>query len=50
MSKTVMLLTISLVTAVTGCLVLAYLWIDRSISLTYMQQSYETERSSVKSL
>lgn len=50
MSKTIMLLTISLVTAVMGCLVLAYLWIDRSISLTYMQQSYETEHSSVESL
>lgn len=50
MSKTIMLLTISLVTALMGCLVLAYLWIDRSISLTYMQQSYETERSSVESL
>lgn len=50
MSKTTMLLTISLVTAVAGCLVLAYLWIDRSISLSYMQQSYETERSSVEIL
>jgi Flp pilus assembly protein TadB len=50
MSKTNMLLTTSLVIAVFGCLVLAYLWIDRSISLTYMQQSYETERSSVESL
>ena len=50
MSKTMRLLTVALVTAMTGCLVLAYLWIDRSISLTYMQQSYETERSSVESL
>ena len=45
-----MLLTISLVTAALGCLVLAYLWIDRSISLSYMQQAYETERSSVEIL
>jgi non-ribosomal peptide synthetase component F len=50
MSKTTMLLTTSLVISVLGCLVLAYLWIDRSISLSYMQQSYETERHSVESL
>jgi uncharacterized protein (DUF169 family) len=50
MSKSTMLLLISLVTAVIGCAVLAYLWIDRSISLSYMQQSYEAERSSVESL
>ena len=50
MSKTIMLLTISLATTVMGCLVLAYLWIDRSISLTYMQQSYEAEHSAVESL
>lgn len=45
-----MLLTISLVTSLLGCVVLAYLWIDRSISLSYMQISYETERTSVESL
>lgn len=45
-----MLLTSSLVIAVIGCLVLAYLWIDMSISLTYMKQSYETERSAVENL
>jgi ABC-type multidrug transport system fused ATPase/permease subunit len=50
MSKTTLLLTISVVTAFIGCVVFAYLWIDRSISLSYMQQSYETERSSVESL
>jgi ABC-type multidrug transport system fused ATPase/permease subunit len=50
MSKTTMLLTASLVVAVLGCLLLAYLWIDRSISLSYMQQSYETERNSAETL
>lgn len=45
-----MLLTASLVVAVLGCLLLAYLWIDRSISLSYMQQSYETERNSAETL
>lgn len=50
MRRQTMLLTISLATAVIGCFVLAYLWIDRSISLSYLQKSYETERISVESL
>lgn len=42
----VMVLVLSLI----ACFVLTYLWIDRSISLVYMSQSYESERGSVKNL
>lgn len=33
-----------------SCVVLTYLWIDKSISLSYLQQSYEAERQSVEIL
>jgi Immunity protein 58 len=50
MSKTTMLLTASLVVAVLGCLLLAYRLIDRSISLSYLEQYYETQRLSSETL
>jgi HAMP domain-containing protein len=50
MNKTTMLLTASLVVAVLGCLFLAYRVIDRSISLSYLEQSYETQTNSVETL
>lgn len=50
MNKLTATLSIALGVGLLACAVLAYLWIDRSISLSYMKQSYETERSSVESL
>lgn len=44
------LLTTALVVTVMGCLLLAYRLIDRSISLSYLEQSYETQRHSSETL
>lgn len=50
MARSTIVLSIALTISLLACAVLAYLWLDRSISLSYMRQSYETERSSVESL
>jgi hypothetical protein len=50
MVRSTLLLSIALTFSLLGSALLAYLWIDRSISLGYLQQSYDTERSSVESL
>ena len=50
MVRSTLVLSIVLTISLLACAVLAYLWLDRSISLSYMKQSYETERSSVESL
>lgn len=50
MKKLTMFLSLSLSASLICCAVLAYFWIDRSISLSYLRQSYETERSSVEDL
>ena len=50
MSRSTLVLSIALTISLLACAVLAYLWLDRSISLSYMRQSYETERTSVESL
>lgn len=42
MSNPVTLLSIGLILAVIGCVVLAFLWIDRSISYTYLSASLDT--------
>lgn len=47
MKKTIVILSISLIFSVLLSAVLAYLWIDRSISLSYMMHSYETEKNSM---
>ena len=36
-----MFLTICLIVCFLGCVVLGYMWIDRSISLAYLDKSYE---------
>ena len=43
-------ISIALVISIFTCVVLTYFWIDRSISLGYMRQSYEMEKNSVKIL
>lgn len=50
MTRSTLALSMILAISLLVCAVLAYLWIDRSISLSYMTQSYETERSSVENL
>ena len=50
MARSTLVLSIVLTISLLACAVLAYLWLDRSISLSYMKHSYETERSSVESL
>lgn len=50
MKKLTLFLLLSLSVSIICCAFFAYFWIDRSISLDYLQQSYETERSSVANL
>lgn len=45
---TVTLLIAALIASLIGCAVLAYLWIDRSITLSYTNQSMETSRASIR--
>jgi hypothetical protein len=50
MPRAFLLISIVLSVSLLGSSLLAYLWIDRSISLSYLKQSYDTERSSVENL
>jgi hypothetical protein len=43
-------LSIALSFSLMGCCVLAYLWIDRSITLSYVNQSYETSNNIARNL
>lgn len=50
MKKIIYVLVASLTLAILGCAELAYLWIDRSITLSYVSQSAETSESSARHL
>lgn len=50
MTKSHYALIALLTTAILACTVLAYLWIDRSISLSYATQEIATANSSVRNL
>jgi len=50
MKKGTYILVAFLIASLVACAVLAYLWIDRSISLSYLDQSYETANRSVNRL
>jgi DNA-directed RNA polymerase len=47
-SKAVVFLSIGLVVSVLGCGVLAYMWIDRSVSFAYLSASHDTTVSALK--
>lgn len=40
----------ALVVSLLGCAVLAYLWIDRSVSLSYARQSADADSASIRRL
>lgn len=44
------LLSFGLLISSIGCVVLAYLWIDRSVTLAYVNQSIETNNNTMKRL
>ncbi len=50
MTKITYLWMALLAAALLGCAVLAYLWVDRSISLSYARQSAETSDNSIRHL
>lgn len=50
MKKVMWILGTCLVMTSVACMILAYLWIDRSISLTFARQSAEVTNRSVRSL
>ncbi len=50
MTKASYLLLALLAVALAACAVFAYLWIDRAISLSYLQQSFATENNAVRRL
>ena len=50
MKKIIHVLVAFLTLAILGCAVLAYLWIDRSISLSYAILSLDTSESSTRHL
>ena len=50
MTKITYVLMALLAAAVLACAVLAYLWIDRSISLSYARQGAETANNAVRQL
>lgn len=49
-SKKVMLLTAGFLLSFLGCIILGYLWIDRSLSLTYTMDSLDTTLNASKRL
>lgn len=50
MKKGTYILFALFITSLVACAVLAYLWIDRSISLSYLDQSYASANRSVNRL
>lgn len=50
MSKSIITLSIALAVSLILCAVVTYALIDRSISYSYLELSYETERKSVEAL
>lgn len=44
------LTTVALIASLVGCAVLAYLWIDRSITLSYVKQSVDAGDASTRRL
>lgn len=50
MSRAMKAMTLAVVVLTVACLVLAYLWIDRSVSLAYSRQSAESTSSALHGL
>jgi HAMP domain-containing protein len=50
MRMKVTLTTVALIAALAGCAVFAYLWIDRSITLSYIKQSVDAGNASTRRL
>lgn len=47
MKKVNIIVTTIICASLGGCLMFTYLWLDRSISLGYMEQAYSRERGAV---
>ena len=50
MKKLPIFLSVLLIVSLICCGILTYLWINRSISLGYLQQAYQTELNSVENI